>query len=109
MPGLRWPTCISGGRLPESASPYRGPHVRFGTHQLREQVDPDGLLYVTWFGGGLRIIDINDPAQPAERGYFIPKPGDGYDAPQTNDVAQDERGLLYITDKARGFDVIEMV
>jgi hypothetical protein len=102
------PRLLAEHHLEESASPYRGPQVRFGTHQLRERVDPDGLLYVTWFGGGLRIIDINDPAHPKERGYFIPKPGDGYDAPQTNDVAQDERGLLYVVDKARGFDVIEL-
>lgn len=102
------PSLLAEHHLPESASPYRGPQVRFGTHQLRERVDPDGLLYVTWFGGGLRIVDINDPAHPKERGYFIPKPGEGYDAPQTNDVAQDARGLLYVVDKAKGFDVIEV-
>ena len=67
--------------------------MRFGTHQLREQVDEDNLLYVTWFAGGLRIIDINDPANPKERGYFIPKPGDGVAAPLTNDVFKDHRGL----------------
>jgi hypothetical protein len=30
-----------------------------------------------------------------ERGYFIPKPGDGREAPETNDVAKDDRGLLW--------------
>jgi hypothetical protein len=101
------PRVIAEHNVPESASPYRGDHVRFGAHQLRERVDRDARLYVTWFGAGLRIIDINDPTKPRELGYFIPKPGDGYDAPQTNDVAQDERGLLFITDKAKGFDIIE--
>ena len=76
-------------------------------HQLREHVDKDGLVYVTWFGAGLRIIDINDPSHPREKGYIIPKPGDGQKAPLTNDIAMDDRGLIYFTDKARGLDVIE--
>src|SRR5258706_8171078 len=93
--------------LPESATPYPADQVRFGTHQVRERVDEDNLLYVTWFAGGLRIFDINDPLNPQERGYFIPKPGDGMPAPQTNDIAKDHRGLLWVTDKQRGLDVIE--
>jgi len=84
-----------------------GDTVRFGAHQLREKVDQDCRLYVTWFAAGLRIIDIKDPANPKELGYFIPKPGDGGKAPLTNDVYQDDRGLLYVTDKERGMDVIE--
>jgi hypothetical protein len=70
-------------------------------------VDKDNLLYVTWFAGGLRIIDINDPANPQERGHFIPKPGDGVKAPLTNDIYKDNRGLLWVTDKERGLDVLE--
>ena len=93
--------------LSESATPYPADKVRFGTHQLRERVDEDNLIYVTWFAGGLRIIDINDPANPVERGYFIPKPGDRVAAPLTNDVVKDHRGLLWVTDKERGLDVIE--
>ena len=93
--------------LPESATPYPADKVRFGTHQLRERVDTDNLIYVTWFAGGLRIFDIGDPANPKERGYFIPKPGDGVAAPLTNDVVKDHRGLLWVTDKERGLDVIE--
>jgi hypothetical protein len=41
------------------------------------------------------MIDINNPANPKERGYFIPKPGDGVAAPLTNDVFKDDRGLLW--------------
>ena len=101
------PKLLHSYYLPESATPYPAGKVRFGTHQLRETVDEDNLLYVTWFAGGLRIIDINDPANPKERGYFIPKPGDGVAAPLTNDVFKDDRGLLWVTDKERGLDVIE--
>ena len=101
------PKLLHSYYLAESATPYPAGKVRFGTHQLREHVDEDNLLYVTWFAGGLRIIDINEPAHPKERGYFIPKPGDGVAAPLTNDVFKDERGLLWVTDKERGLDVIE--
>jgi len=101
------PQLLCTYEVPHSASPYDGNKVRFGAHQLREKVDQDGLCYVTWFGAGLRILDINDPLRPQERGYIIPKPGVGQEAPLTNDVAMDERGLIYFTDKACGLDVIE--
>lgn len=104
----RDPKLLCSYHVPEERSPYHGPDIRFGAHQLREKVDPDMLCYVTWFAAGLRILDIADPANPRERGYFIPKPGDGYDAPQTNDVTMDDRGLLLITDKATGFDIIDV-
>jgi hypothetical protein len=101
------PKLLHSYYLSEQATPYPADKVRFGTHQLREKVDTDNLLYVTWFAGGLRIIDISDPANPKERGYFIPKPGDGVAAPLTNDVYKDDRGLLWVTDKQRGLDCIE--
>jgi hypothetical protein len=101
------PKLMCSYELPESSTPYDATKVRFGTHQLRETVDEDNLLYVTWFAGGLRIMDISDPANPKERAYFIPKPGDGVKAPLTNDIYIDRRGLLFVTDKERGLDVLE--
>jgi hypothetical protein len=58
------PKLLSSYYLPESATPYPADKVRFGTHQLREKVDEDNMLYDTWFAGGLRVMDINDPAHP---------------------------------------------
>jgi hypothetical protein len=101
------PKLLYSYELPESATPYDTNVARFGAHQLREKVDADNLLYVTFFAGGLRIIDINDPANPKERGYFIPQPSLGANAPLANDVYKDDRGLLFLTDKKLGFDVIE--
>ena len=93
-------------RVPEEGMPYTGDDIRFGAHQFRETLD-DTLTYVTWFAAGLRILDIANPQAVDEVAYFIPEPGRGYNAPQTNDVELDHRGLIYITDKARGFDVID--
>jgi hypothetical protein len=101
------PKILCTYQLDEMAQPYHGQDVRFGTHQLREIVDKDCMLYVTWFAAGLRMIDINDPANPQERGYFIPQPTTGKTTPWTNDIAKDERGLLFVTDKVCGLDAIE--
>jgi hypothetical protein len=92
--------------VPEEASPYHGVGIRFGAHQFREVIE-NNTAFVTWFAAGLRILNFDDPARPRELGYFIPQPGQRQMAPQTNDVEMDGRGLLYITDKASGFDVIE--
>ena len=101
------PTILCTYQLDENRQPYHGNDVRFGTHQLREQVDRDCMLYVTWFAAGLRMIDIGDPANPKEKGYFIPQPTTGKTTPWTNDVAKDDRGLIFVTDKVCGLDVIE--
>jgi hypothetical protein len=101
------PKILRTYQLDERAQPYHGDSVRFGTHQLREIVDRDCMLYVTWFAAGLRMIDISDPTKPKERGYFIPQPAAGRDVPWTNDIAKDSRGLLFVADKVCGLDVLE--
>jgi hypothetical protein len=67
----------------------------------------DTLVYVTWFGGGLRIVDIADPLAPREVGHFIPEPSRGYASPQSNDVDVDARGLIYLLDRNQGLDILE--
>jgi hypothetical protein len=79
---------------------------RFGAHQFQEHMEGT-LLYCAWFSGGLRIVDVAEPAAPQEVGYFIPEPAAGKVAPQTNDVDVDERGLIYIGDRYAGFDILE--
>jgi hypothetical protein len=65
------------------------------------------VVYAVWFGGGLRIIDVADPLSLREIGHFIPEPAAGRAAPQSNDVALDERGLIYLVDRHVGFDILE--
>jgi hypothetical protein len=80
--------------------------ARFGAHQFCERMSGT-LVHAVWFGGGLRIIDVADPLAPREVGYFIPQPAAGRSAPQSNDVALDGRGLIYVVDRHVGFDVLE--
>ena len=91
----------------EFDSPWsRAAPGRFGAHQFRERMD-DTLVYCTWFAGGLRIVDIADPAAPREVGYFIPEPARGRAGPMTNDVDLDTRGLIYVVDRGPGFNILE--
>jgi hypothetical protein len=90
----------------ELDSPWAGAGSRFGAHQFHEQIDGT-LVYCTWFAGGLRIVDVADPFTPAEVGSFIPAPRAGFDAPQSNDVCVDDRGLIYLLDRNAGFDILE--
>jgi hypothetical protein len=79
---------------------------RFGAHQFQEHVKGD-RLYCAWFSGGLRVIDIKDPTQPEEVGWYIPEPAAGHGSPQSNDVFVDERELVYVIDRNVGLDILE--
>jgi hypothetical protein len=39
---------------------------------------------------------------------FIPEPAGDRKAPQTNDVALDDRGLIYLCDRNLAFDIVEL-
>lgn len=90
----------------EMDSPWSRSGARFGAHQYHERLDGT-LVYATWFAGGLRIVDVKNPAEPEEVGHFIPEPVGGTDAPQSNDVCVDENGLIYLLDRVNGFDILE--
>jgi len=91
----------------ELDSPWsRAAPGRFGAHQFQEHMNGT-LVYCAWFAGGLRIVDVADPAAPQEVGHFIPEPAAGKVAPQTNDVDVDPNGLVYIVDRYAGFDILE--
>jgi hypothetical protein len=94
-------------QVSELDSPFsRTRGARFGAHQFCERVTGT-VVHAVWFGGGLRIIDVADPLSPREIGYFIPEPVAGRPAPQSNDVALDGRGLIYVIDRHVGFDILE--
>jgi hypothetical protein len=80
---------------------------RFGPHQPHEDVHlTDDLAYISWFGGGLRVVDLSNPYRPTEVGHFVPEV-DRQKTPQTNDVFVDDRGLVYIIDRLeRGLDIL---
>jgi hypothetical protein len=99
---------------------------RFGSHSSNESMAPvfrGKLAFVTWFNAGVRAIDIRNPYKPREVGYFIPPitkatdrrciKVDGKDqckvAIQSNNVETDDRGYIYVVDRANtGMHILEV-
>lgn len=97
---------LSTFHVSELATPYAGVGGRFGLHQFAEQ--PHGtLIYAAWFSAGLRIIDIANPEQAREVGSYVPAPLGSEPVPQSNDVALDDNGLIYLLDRNRGLHILE--
>jgi hypothetical protein len=98
------PVPISTYVLPPS--PSSNPEFKVGCHQPAEQVY-DNILYVTWFSGGLRALDISNPYSPKEVGYYVPQPGKGQKTVKSNDVFRSDNGLLYLMDRYDGLEILE--
>ncbi len=67
----------------------------------------DSLVYIAWFRGGLRVVDIANPSVPEEVGYFIPTPAEGTPTVQSNDVFVDDKGRIFLLDRFKGLDILE--
>lgn len=99
------PIPVSTFRVP-NAKPF-DPICSFGAHQPQEQIDGN-IVFVSWFAGGLRAVDVSDPYIPTEVGHFQPEPGRGQTIVQSNDIFFDRRtNLIYLLDRLCGLDVLE--
>jgi hypothetical protein len=77
-----------------------------GMHQFCEEVRGTEIP-IAWFAHGLRIVDIANPHAPREVASFIPDVPPGATRVQSNDVCFDDRGLIYLIDRARGLHILE--
>ena len=108
---------VSNYTAPENGGNFCARGGRFGSHASNESFEPvfrNKLAFISYFNGGVRALDIRDPFQPREIGYFIPAITAGTDercvkidgkdrckvAIQTNNVETDDRGYIYIVDRA---------
>ena len=81
------------------------------------------LMVVSWFNAGVRIMDVRDPFDMREVAYYIPATTDRTDARcatidgvedcrvaiQTNNVEVDDRGLIYLANRAdTGLHIVEL-
>jgi hypothetical protein len=95
-------------RCPETLAKLPG--VGFNAHK---SLAFRNLVFVAWNGGGLRAIDISNPATTFEAGFFFNKP---VPATQAGDVNPELRlnshpllkdGLLYVLDVSSGLYVFK--
>jgi hypothetical protein len=120
------PMMISSYTVPEASGSFCERGGRFGSHSSNESMAPvfyKKMAFIAFFNAGVRALDIRDPYHPKEVGHFIPSitaatdkrcvPVDGQDrckvAIQTNNVETDERGYIYIVDRANtGLHILEL-
>ncbi len=79
-----------------------------GCHQPVEKVRGTEIP-VAWFAQGLRFIDFSNPMAPRESAHYIPDLPAGSDRVSSNDVFEDDRGLVYLIDRMGGLSIIERV
>ncbi len=79
---------------------------RFGPHNVHEgrpgSLRDGNTLYLTYFGGGVRVYDISDTTNPKEFAYFVPEPPPGRPVIQIDDVMVMPDGLIYAADRRGG-------
>jgi hypothetical protein len=121
------PFNVSNFNVPEKSGDFCSRGGRFGSHSPNEHQAPmyaKRLVFVAWFNAGVRAIDIRDPYNPREVGYYIPaktgktdkrcvKMEDGKErckvAIQTNNLEVDDRGYIYIVDRANtGMHILQV-
>ncbi len=119
------PFGVSSWTVPEKSGNFCSKGGRFGTHSSNENMTDvyfKKIMFFSHFNAGVRALDIRDPFNPKEIAYFIPAmnkntvvletPAGGKasklpftaasdkKAIQTNNVEVDERGYVYIVDRA---------
>jgi hypothetical protein len=103
------PQIISNYDVTESSGDFCSRGGRFGAHSSNENMTSiyyKKIVFVTYFNAGVRAVDIRDPFTPREAGYYIPEvtentdPRDGKIAIQSNNVEVDNRGYIYVVDRA---------
>jgi hypothetical protein len=117
---------VSTWAVPEPSGNFCSRGGRFGTHSTNENMTPiyyKRIMFVAYFNAGLRAVDVRDPYRPKEIAYYIPAItsntdkrclGNGADqkcktAIQTNNVEVDDRGYIYIVDRANtGMHILQL-
>ena len=120
------PFNLSNYQVPESPGGFCKRGGRFGAHASHENQPPmyaKRVMFYAWFNAGLRAVDMRDPFNPKEIAYYIPAITDNTDkrcittpqgaqckvAIQTNNVDVDDRGYIYIVDRAdTGMHILEL-
>jgi len=122
----RRPVSVATYGAPESPGGFCSRGGRFGTHSSNESMAPvyyKRMMFFSHFNAGVRAVDIRDPYHPKEVGFYIPAVNKNTDkrcikvdgqerckvAVQTNNVEIDDRGYIYIVDRANtGMHILQL-
>ncbi|HEY1229017.1 MAG TPA: hypothetical protein VGF26_17040 [Ramlibacter sp.] len=128
------PFGVANYTVPEASGSYCSRGGRFGTHSSNENMTPlfyNRLMFFAHFNAGVRVLDVRNPLNPREVAHFVPAVTDNtvvLEAPasaaasklpftaasqrraiQTNNVEVDDRGYIYIVDRANtGLHILEL-
>lgn len=120
------PFPISTFQVPAASGDFCRRGGRFGPHSSNESFTPiyyGKLVFIAYFNAGVRAVDIRDPFNPKEVAFHIPATTAHTDkrcvtvggatrcqvAIQTNNVEVDDRGFIYLVDRAdTGLDIVEL-
>ena len=113
--------------VPEASGNFCDKGGRFGVHSSNENMTPiyyGRIMFFAHFNAGVRAVDIRDPYHPKEIAAYVPTVNGNGDkrciklengqqrckvAIQTNNVEVDDRGYIYIVDRAgNGMHVLEL-
>jgi len=121
------PQSIATAQVPAAEGAFCDKGGRFGPHATNEEFGPpfyQKLVFISYFNAGVRAFDVRDPYNPANVAFYIPavtrntdlrcgpyqgNPNVCRQVVQTNNVATDDRGCVYIVDRANtGLHVLEL-
>src|SRR6266851_8265705 len=112
------PQSLATFQVPAASGRFCDRGGRFGPHATNEEFGPpfyQKLVFTSQFNAGVRVTDVRDPYNLKEAAFFIPAvnantdlrcgpyqgdPNKCVQAVQTNNVATDDRGIVYIVDRA---------
>ncbi len=119
------PFSVATFQVPEAKGSFCSRGGRFGPHSSSESFAPifyRKMVFVAYFNAGVRAVDIRDPYAPREAGFYIPATTERTAercvtngtrackvAIQTNNVEADERGFIYLADRANtGLHIVRL-
>jgi len=105
------PFPVANYQVVESSGGFCRRGGQFGAHSLNWSYNRNfyrRLVVISYFNAGARAVDIRDPFHPVEAAYYIPRPTNGAVA-QTNNVEIDDRGYIYLVDRAgAGMHIVKL-
>jgi hypothetical protein len=111
---LAAPVQIGEYRTPNSIGPD---DQGAGDYSIHNPLVVGTTVYASWYTDGVRVIDVTDPTDPTEVGFFVPPPGKNpvkppqrFVLPHTTQVwgvvVDESTGLIYASDMNTGLWIL---